>query len=76
MLESGRIEAARPFPPEVSGNDHIDLPRIALHFDQRSFGPLRRLIDELNRLPSAPAPGHKPPTVRDDIEADRARERD
>jgi uncharacterized protein (TIGR00730 family) len=74
MLKSGRIDAARPFPPEVSGNDHLELPRIALRFDRRSFGPLRRLIDDLNRLPSAPATGHKPPTVHDEAAADRERD--
>ncbi len=50
----GRIESAPPQPPEVSGDDHLDLPRIALHFDRASHGRLRALIDALNRLPSAP----------------------
>jgi uncharacterized protein (TIGR00730 family) len=59
---SGPIESARPFPPEVTGHDHLDLPRIALRFDRHGFGRLRDLIDRLNRLSSAPAPGAKPPT--------------
>jgi uncharacterized protein (TIGR00730 family) len=50
----GRIESTPPKPPEVSGNDHLHLPRIALHFDRSSHGRLRALIDALNRLPSAP----------------------
>ncbi|MGH9182636.1 MAG: LOG family protein [Acidimicrobiales bacterium] len=50
LLVGGRIEAAQPFPPEVSGRDHLELPRIALRFDRRSFGRLRALVDELNRL--------------------------
>jgi uncharacterized protein (TIGR00730 family) len=74
ILKGGAIEAARAFPPEVSSNDHVELPRIALRFDRRSFGPLRRLIDDLNDLASAPAPGNKPPTVRE--EAATVRERD
>jgi uncharacterized protein (TIGR00730 family) len=74
LLVRGRIEPARPFPPEVSGNDHLELPRISLQFDRRSFGALRRLLDELNRLPSAPAPGAKPPTVREEAAADRIRD--
>ena len=74
MLQRGRIAASRPFPPEVSSNDHLELPRIAMRFDRRSFGPLRRLIDDLNALPSAPASGHKPPTVRDEAAADRERD--
>ncbi|MCU1486082.1 MAG: log [Actinomycetia bacterium] len=74
ILKGGAIEAARPFPPEVSSNDHVELPRIAMQFDRRSFGPLRRLIDDLNDVASAPAPGAKPPTVRE--EAASVRERD
>ena len=50
----GRIESAPPQPPEVSGHDHLELPRIALHFDRASHGRLRALIDALNGLPSAP----------------------
>ena len=50
----GRIENAPPQPPEISGNDHLELPRIALHFDRASHGRLRALIDALNRLDSAP----------------------
>jgi uncharacterized protein (TIGR00730 family) len=57
----GRIESAPPQPPEVSGNDHLDLPRIALHFDRASHGRLRALIDALNALPSAPALAHPDP---------------
>jgi uncharacterized protein (TIGR00730 family) len=50
----GRIESTPPQPPEVSGNDHLHLPRIALHFDRASHGRLRALIDALNNLDSAP----------------------
>lgn len=59
----GRIERARPFPPEVTSKDNLELPRVALRFDRHGFGRLRNLLDELNRLPSAPAPGAKPPTT-------------
>ena len=74
MLVSGRIEPTRPFPPEVSGDDHLELPRIVLQFNRRDFASLRRLIDDLNTLPSAPAPGAKPPTVREEAAADRIRD--
>jgi len=50
----GLIESAPPQPAEVAGNDHVELPRIALHFDRASHGRLRALIDALNSLPSAP----------------------
>lgn len=51
----GRIEATPPQPPEITGDDHLELPRIALHFDRASHGRLRALIDALNALASAPA---------------------
>jgi hypothetical protein len=50
----GRIESAPPQPAEIAGGDHVELPRIALHFDRSSHGRLRALIDALNALPSAP----------------------
>ena len=59
----GTIERARPFPPEVSGRDHLDLPRIAFRFNRRGMGRLRQLIDRCNTLASAPAVSAKPPTV-------------
>jgi uncharacterized protein (TIGR00730 family) len=46
----------RPLPVERRNEDFPDLPRIALRFDKVSYARLRQLIDELNRLPSAPAP--------------------
>jgi len=46
--------SAPPAPPELADRDHVDLPRIGLHFDRAAHGRLRCLIDALNRLPSAP----------------------
>ncbi len=66
ILLGGRIERSGPFPPEVSGDDHLHLPRVALRFDHHSFGRLRSLIDALNRLDSAPDHSSPPPTVADD----------
>jgi uncharacterized protein (TIGR00730 family) len=66
ILTSGRIERTKPFPPEVSGQDHLDLPRIVLRFDNHGFGRLRSLIDALNALPSAPQISSKPPTVAEE----------
>jgi hypothetical protein len=57
ICKSGGIELLdRPLPPEARGEDHPDLPRIALRFDRVSYGRLRVLIDALNTLPSAPPP--------------------
>lgn len=55
------IYRTEPLPPEVSGNDHLELHRIALEFDRHHHGRLRQLINALNRCegpgPSALA-GH------------------
>jgi hypothetical protein len=54
MLASGRIERTAPRQPEVADDDLLHLPRVMLHLDQRQVGNLFRLIDAVNRLPSAP----------------------
>jgi hypothetical protein len=48
ILRSGSIRPVQPFPPERSGNDHLELPRVALRFDKHHFARLRVLIDALN----------------------------
>jgi uncharacterized protein (TIGR00730 family) len=78
----GRIESTPPQQAEISGNDHVELPRIALHFDRASHGRLRALIDALNGLPSAPplaapdadsaAAAGSPPEVDDEPDGDEA----
>ncbi len=55
LLVEGRIERTGPLPPERSGRDHLDLPRLAMRYDPHHAGRLRALIDALNRLPSANA---------------------
>ena len=62
-IVDGPITPTVALPPEVAGHDHPDLPRVACRFDRHGFGRLRELIDALNRLDSAPAPGAKPPTT-------------
>jgi uncharacterized protein (TIGR00730 family) len=54
MLSSGRIERTVPRPPEVADDDVLQLPRLALHLDQRQVGSLFRLIGAINGLASAP----------------------
>lgn len=51
ILTKGAIESVPPHPEEVEDGDSVDLPRVALWFDRRSFSVLRRLIDDLNRAP-------------------------
>jgi uncharacterized protein (TIGR00730 family) len=48
IVVSGSIRPVSPFPPERSGNDHLELPRVALRFDKFHFARLRLLIDALN----------------------------
>ncbi|HTW07745.1 MAG TPA: LOG family protein [Acidimicrobiales bacterium] len=56
-LRHGGIEILTgPLPSEVREDDHLDLPRIALAFDRHSYAELRRLINALNSLSSAPPP--------------------
>ena len=50
IVVSGAIEATPATPAEAEDGDHPDLPRLRLHFDRRSLGRLRALIDHLNSL--------------------------
>jgi uncharacterized protein (TIGR00730 family) len=43
-----------PLPAEVREGDNLGLPRIVLGFDRHSYSRLRRLIDALNALGTAP----------------------
>ncbi|MFP5317479.1 MAG: TIGR00730 family Rossman fold protein [Acidimicrobiia bacterium] len=54
---AGGIEATGPLPAETAGNDHVELPRLALRFDRLNHGRLRAMIDRLNGLASAPDVG-------------------
>src|SRR5262245_34405695 len=46
ILVRGTFEQIEPLPAE--GNDVPDLPRLRFHFDRRSVGRLRQLIDVIN----------------------------
>jgi uncharacterized protein (TIGR00730 family) len=48
ILRSGTLRAVEPSREEIKEADFPELPRLALDFDQRSHGRLRRLIDALN----------------------------
>jgi uncharacterized protein (TIGR00730 family) len=50
ILVAGRIEAIEATQAEVEDGDQPHLPRLRLHFDRRSLGRLRALIDHLNTL--------------------------
>ncbi|MEY3362079.1 MAG: hypothetical protein RL531_1798 [Actinomycetota bacterium] len=48
ILVDGRITAVEADAREIAESDAVDLDRIALHFDRRSWARLRHLIDALN----------------------------
>jgi len=50
IVVSGSIESVAATPAEAEDGDQPDLPRLMLHFDRRSLGRLRTLIDHLNTL--------------------------
>jgi uncharacterized protein (TIGR00730 family) len=51
IITGAPLQVVPPHPVEVADGDEPDLPRLAFGFDRGSFGRLRHLIDELNRLP-------------------------
>jgi uncharacterized protein (TIGR00730 family) len=49
ILRSPRIEPVEPSRREIEDADALELRRLAVDFNQSSFGRLRQLVDELNR---------------------------
>lgn len=54
ILVSGTIDVVEPSPAEIADGDALDRARLGLHFDRRSFGRLRLLVDRLNQLVVTP----------------------
>lgn len=52
LLVRGRIERTGALPAEIADNDALDLERLLVPFDRRSYARLRELIDRLNGRPS------------------------
>jgi len=52
LLVRGHIERIDPTPAEVADRDELDLERLLVPFDRRSYARLRELIDRLNGRPS------------------------
>ena len=71
IVVDGEIEVIDPTDHEVRDDDAVHLDRVALWFDRRSFGRLRRLIDELNTLVDSTGIVH-PPSPFDVEKADRS----
>lgn len=49
ILVTGKIHKTRALPKEM-GDETEHLPRLAFHFDQRSFGRLYQLINRINQI--------------------------
>lgn len=52
IVVDGDIAAIEATDAERRDDDHVDLPRLAFTFDQKSFARLHRLIQRLNELES------------------------
>jgi hypothetical protein len=48
ILRRGVIERVDASPAEIADDDHVDLERVALHFDRHGWPRVRELIDRLN----------------------------
>lgn len=70
LLVGGKIEAVEASPAEIEDDDSLDLQRIALRFDRRSYARLRVLVDRLNQLVE-PQPVVHPPAPFGMEQADR-----
>ena len=49
ILIEGIIEPTLPLEDEKNNKEHLDLPRLILHFNQKSFGRLNEMIRTINR---------------------------
>lgn len=54
MVETGVIERCEVTESEREDNDHVDLARLALRFNRKSYARLRQFIDALNRGDRSP----------------------
>jgi len=50
LVNGGKIQLIQPTPEEVEDGDHLELARIGLNFNRRSYGRLRAMVDVLNGL--------------------------
>jgi uncharacterized protein (TIGR00730 family) len=48
MLTRGKIECVDPTGPEIADDDVVELERLLVPFDRRSYARLRELIDRIN----------------------------
>jgi hypothetical protein len=53
MLSGGTFTLRGAFPEELDEAALKDLPRLAFHYNRRSAGRLRQLIDRINAFPQS-----------------------
>jgi hypothetical protein len=53
ILTDGKIEASGPLGQEVRDKELLQLPRLVLKFNRKSFGRLRQFINAINQVPSS-----------------------
>lgn len=73
IIASGRIEPIEATEAERRDDDHVELPRLAFRFDNRSFARLTVLIHRINELAGAHGVTAAPDLVHDigpDLEND------
>ncbi len=61
IVASGSIEVIDPTDAELADGDALDLQRVALRFNRRSYGRLRQLVDVLNGFVATDETVHPPP---------------
>ncbi|MGH8928549.1 MAG: TIGR00730 family Rossman fold protein [Acidimicrobiia bacterium] len=66
IVVSGSIDLAEPSLAEINDGDNLDLARLGLHFDRRSYGRLRLLIDRVNTLVVTPDHVEPPPPFQEE----------
>jgi len=50
LLTKGKIEPSGPLAAEANDQAAASLPRLVLHFDRKSFGRLKCLVDTINQM--------------------------
>jgi uncharacterized protein (TIGR00730 family) len=60
IVASGSFEVIEPTHAELADGDALDLQRLALRFNRRSYGRLRQLVDVLNGFVDTHEAGHPP----------------
>lgn len=50
ILASGEIQFSSPAEKEVENKEYIDLPRLIMHFNMRSYGRLCEMIHVINKV--------------------------